>query len=269
MPAKQNAYRADLEPLIEAAVQHGDAQPLELYLTERARLSPTYTNLPMAHAFADLIGEIAVREPRTETLLDTWAALTPNAIPPNDRREILPMAAILAYGQVAVVCRDRWEAVVNKLHTAASDPGWRIREMVAAAFQRMLTADWDRAYKVLYSWLSDHEPLVIRAAAAAVAEPPILTDAHRGENALEIQVGAVERFATFPANRRREESVRVLRQALGFTLSVAIAAVPDSGFAFLQKLAGSPDKDIQWIVKENLKKKRLHAWPDRVEKVQQ
>src|SRR5207248_3058459 len=130
------------------------------------------------------------------------------------------------------------------LHRAACDRRWRIRQMVAAAFQRMLPADWGRAERVLKSWLSDSDPLVIRAVAAAVAEPPILTDQQRGESALAIQAGAAEWFARIPTSRRREDNVKVLRQGLGFTLSVAIAAAPEPGFALLEKLAATGDKDI-------------------------
>ena len=83
-----------------------------------------------------------------------------------------------------------------------------------------------------------------------------------------IQAGAAEWFAKIPTPKRREENVKVLRQGLGFTLSVAIAASPEPGFALLEKLAVMGDKDIQWIVRENLKKHRLSKWPERVKAVE-
>jgi len=52
----------------------------------------------------------------------------------------------------------------------------------------------------------------------------------------------------------------VLRKALGYTLSVAIAATPEAGLALLVQLSASVDKDIQWIVRENLKKQRLKPY---------
>ncbi len=264
-----NTYRSDLSPLLDSALQTGIKRPLEQYLVERGKLSTTYANLPMAHTFADLIGEIVAagkHDSAVEKLLDSWSGLSIEAAPVGSDREILPVVAVLSYGQVAVSRREWWPDEVTKLRRAASDGRWRVREMVAAAFQRMLDADWDRAYADLVGWFSDDNPLVIRAVAAAVAEPPILKgDALRGENALFLQRQAVEWFLRIPANRRRDKDVRVLRQGLGYTISVAVAAVPDEGFALLEQLAAMRnDKDIQWILRENLKKNRLNKWPEKL-----
>jgi hypothetical protein len=158
---------------------------------------------------------------------------------------------------VAVARPDWWEDEVGKLLKAASNPRWRVREIVAMALQRMLKADWDRAYQVLVRWLATDDSLVIRAVVAAIAEPPILTDEVRGEAALTLQVEAIKWFEKLPGERRREENVQVLRKTLGYTLSVAIAAAPEPGLKYLRELSGSTDKYIQWIVRENLKKNRL------------
>jgi len=57
----------------------------------------------------------------------------------------------------------------------------------------------------------------------------------------------------------------VLRQALGFTVSVAVAASGD--FELLESMAASGDPDLRWVVRENLKKRRLTPWPEAVERV--
>ena len=267
--AKRDTYRADLSQLIESTLQSGEAQALKQYLIERGKLSPTYANLPLAHTFADVIGEIVAagkHESGVEKLLDGWSSLSIEAVPVGSDHEILLMAAVLSYGQVAVSRHEWWQDEVAKLRRAASDGRWRVREVVAAAFQRMLDDNWDRAYVDLVGWLNDDDPLVIRGAAAAVAEPPILKDTHRGENALALQWLAIEWFIRVPAERRHDEDVRVLRQGLGFTISIAVAAVPDEGFAMLERLAAmKADKDIQWILRENLKKNRLSKWPEKME----
>jgi hypothetical protein len=56
---------------------------------------------------------------------------------------------------------------------------------------------------------------------------------------------------------RRAEDVCVLRQALGYCWSVAIAARPDAGWPMLERWAQDDDPDVRWIVRENLGKKRL------------
>jgi hypothetical protein len=170
----------------------------------------------------------------------------------------------MSYGQVAVARPDWWEDEVAKLHRAASNPRWRMREIVATALQAMLKADWQRAYAVIGEWAKEDDPLVLRAAAAAIAEPPLLISQERGEQAVAIQQKAVEGLAKVPPDRRRAEEVQALRKGLGYTLSVATAAAPDSGFALLEKLANSEDKDLRWVARENLKKNRLQPWADRV-----
>ena len=114
-------------------------------------------NLELVATFADVVGEI-VAEPeppveRIEALLDGWAALSLDAAPVNDPREILPAAAALSYGQAAVSRPDWWDGELAKLRKGASDPRWRVHEMVAAALQRMLEADWERAFAAIANWV--------------------------------------------------------------------------------------------------------------------
>jgi hypothetical protein len=49
----------------------------------------------------------------------------------------------------------------------------------------------------------------------------------------------------------------VLRQTLGYAVSVITAAAPERGFALMRTCATWGDTDIVWILRENLKKKRL------------
>jgi hypothetical protein len=106
---------------------------------------------------------------------------------------------------------------------------------------------------------------VVRAAVAAVAEPPLLTDPERVRAAGDLQRRALEQFNTYPPHWRTSEEVRTLRKALGFTISVVAAA--DGDFSLLENLAASTDPDLRWVLKENLKKARLLRWPDQVERV--
>jgi hypothetical protein len=273
MPAKPSAYHDDLRQLIPQVLQGAaDQVVLQRYLTERSNLPGPRMNLVLVNTFADVIGEIITQpDPpveRLEDLLDSWAALPLESAPVNDPRELLPAVAMMSYGQAAVSRPDWWHDEVTKLHTAASDPRWRIREIVATALQRMLEADWTRTVALLKEWLKESDPLVIRAAVAAIAEPRLLTDQSRGEDAVFVQTSAVEWLENVPVKQRKTDSIRTLRQALGFTVSVAAAADPDSVFVLLQKLVESPDPDLRWIARENLKKNRLTPWADKVKVLQ-
>jgi hypothetical protein len=94
-----------------------------------------------------------------------------------------------------------------------------------------------------------------RAAAAALCEPCLLGNERRAEKVLQIldeitdSLGAVE--------ERKSKNYKALRKGLGYCWSVAVVANPGVGKPFMEKWMGSSDKDIVWIMKENLKKKRL------------
>jgi hypothetical protein len=53
------------------------------------------------------------------------------------------------------------------------------------------------------------------------------------------------------------DDFRVLRQALGYGWSVAVAALPEAGRPLMEWWLESPNKEVGWIMRENLKKNRL------------
>lgn len=270
MPAR-STYLDDLAPLLPRALA-GDPGPLEGFLVEHSNLPGPRGNLELAHAFADtVVAAVTDRGlPGAEVaeLLDRWAALPVEDVPSNDPREILPFCSALAYGAVGAARPDWWSDESAKLRRAAVDGRWRTREMVATGVQRVLAADWPRGYATVIEWASDPDPLVVRAAAAAVAEPALLREASAAVEAVAVQAAAATILRGVPAERRRDQDVRVLRKALGYTLSVVAVAAPDAGFRLLEELAAQPDPDLAWIVRENLRKKRLQAFPDRLERVE-
>ena len=101
--------------------------------------------------------------------------------------------------------------------------------------------------------------------AAAVAEPGLLRDTSHAGSATDLQRRVVEHYRAYSPEQRRTESARTLRQALGYTISVVIAASGD--FALLEELAASGDTDLRWIVRQNLGKSRLKQWPDELDRV--
>jgi hypothetical protein len=56
---------------------------------------------------------------------------------------------------------------------------------------------------------------------------------------------------------RKTEPFKVLRKGLAYGWSVAVAAQPALGKPRMEHWVQSRDADIQWIMKQNLKKKRL------------
>ncbi len=257
---------AELVELLDDALRGGDDRALRASLLADSGLPGPRANLRLIDAFADAAGSLATDDQVTalESLLDGWAAIGSDAAPGDAPMVMLPCAAVAAYGAVGAA-RPEWvDDELGKLCRAAGDDRWRVREIVAQAVQRLLAVDWVKVFPVLVTWAGDADPLVVRAAVAAVAEPPLLDDPRRAADAYDLQRAAVERFAGEPRPRRSEPS-RVLRQGLGYTISVAVAATGD--FALLDELASSGDPDLRWIAAHSLKKARLARWPDELERV--
>lgn len=146
---------------------------------------------------------------------------------------------------------------LDALHGYAADERWRVREGVAMALQRAADDAPDLAFEIAERWAGDDDPLVRRAAVAAVCEPRLLRDRRFATRALAILSEITAGLARVPAERRRDDSLRTLRQALGYGWSVVVAADPAAALPVFLRLAEEPDADVAWIVRENLKKKRL------------
>ena len=144
-----------------------------------------------------------------------------------------------------------------RLRTHASDQRWRVREAVAMALQRLGDADPGRLKSLVLEWTSDADPLVLRAAAAAICEPRLLATPSMAAAAIEVCRRATESLAALPPDSRHHDDVRTLRKGLGYCWSVAVAADPGPGLPVFAALEASPDADVAWIVRENRKKKRL------------
>lgn len=149
----------------------------------------------------------------------------------------------------------------------AEDDRWRVREGVAMALQRLGDADMPALWGLTEQWVGGG-PLVRRAVAAGICEPRLLRAPADAAKALETLDRITIAVEGTDAASRRSEQFRVLRQGLGYCWSVAVAAVPATGFGYLEKWARSQDRDVRWIVRENLRKARLaKADPDAAERV--
>jgi hypothetical protein len=211
------------------------------YLRAESHLPGPRGNLELAHAAADLADRA-----RCEHLL-TFNSLR---APVNTPDEFLAFCGVEGLGRlIAEGQADLWPT----LRGCASDPRWRIREAVAMALQRVGQVDMELLLKKMEAW-SGGDWLDMRAAAAGLAEPVLLQEKEHILQALEILdriTAAVERA------QERDEGFKVLCKGLGYCWSVVVAALPAPGKAAMERWLSSPDKDVRWIMKENLKKNRL------------
>jgi hypothetical protein len=144
----------------------------------------------------------------------------------------------------------------ERARALAVDERWRVREGVVIGLQLLGDASPAALHTVVGSWADDPELLVQRAAVAAICEPRLLRLEGAAAFAIEVCRRCTLHLAAVPTDSRSHADARTLRQALGYCWSVAVAADPDPGLLAFRRLS-TDDPDIAWIVKENLRKKRL------------
>jgi hypothetical protein len=98
-----------------------------------------------------------------------------------------------------------------------------------------------------------------------LAEPKLLREAAQIDRALNYLHRITASIAA--ATDRRAEDYKVLRQGLGYCWSVIVVARPSTGKRLMERWLKSDDKDVQWVMRENLKKNRLKvmdaAWVEK------
>ncbi len=256
---------ATLGSLVERAIM-GNQRPLEFYLRDQSRLPGTRANLELVNDFSDLLAAVAAEQPEhTRGLLKYLTNEAHTAAQTNTPEEFVLLCGVVAYGACAGT-QPTWRSeAFEVLADYAEHASWRVREGSVMGFQRLLITSSQETIRHLKNMATRGNYLRQRAAVAAIAEPPLLKSDELVEAALSIQHTVLERMRCVPAEERRSEPFRTLRQALGYTLSVVTAAAPERGFALMRECASWRDTDITWVLRENLKKKRLAKFPEDME----
>lgn len=212
------------------------------YLLKESGLPGPRGNIELAQVVADE-GNLQ--------LFERYIAYTADEAPTNSPYEFLAFCGIVGLGRLLA---EGDTDLLKALRRYASDPRWRIREGVAMALQRLGDVNMGRLIAAMGEW-SQGTPLEQRAAAAALCEPRLLGQAQDARAVLGIldQITAgIEQ-----ADNRRSEDFLTLRKGLGYCWSVAVVALPVEGKALMETWLVKADKDVRWIMKENLKKARL------------
>jgi len=216
-----------------AALQTIERADIPRYLGEHSGLPGPRANLALVEAFA-----------KTDD-----ASIASNLI--SDGGEYQAMCAAAFLGARADDLA--FEALARDL---ARDTRWRVREGVVIGLQYLGDRTLAPLLSIARDWVSSSDPLVQRAAVAAVCEPRLLKLPESTIVVINICGEATKTLAALPEERRKMPDARTLRQALGYCWSVAIAANPTDGLPAFLALDTS-QADIAWIVSENRRKKRL------------
>ncbi len=220
------------------------------YLRAESRLPGPRANLELLEAVVQEGDEARFRR---------YAALASALEAANTPDEFLTVCGIVGLGRLVAEGRRELMSVLREL---ATDARWRIREAVAMALQHYGDADMAALLDEMTRWARGGF-LEQRAAVAALCEPRLLA---RPENARRV-LGLLDEItgALQAAPDRHAEPFRVLRQALGYGWSVAVVALPEEGKRQMSRWLNSLDRDIRWVMKQNLGKSRLQRLdPSRV-----
>jgi 3-methyladenine DNA glycosylase AlkC len=214
----------------------------DAYLMQESRLPGPRANLELASVVAEA-GDPA--------LFSRYLTLDAQAAPANTPEEFLAFCGVLGLGRM---CAQGDPEALERLRSCASDARWRIREAVAMALQRLGAADMDALLAEMVHW-SEGNLLEQRAAAAALCHPDLLQDREQAELVLQILDSITASLQS--VEDRRSDEFKALRKGLGYCWSVAVCAHPAKGKTMMERWFASDDRDIRWIMVQNLRKKRL------------
>jgi hypothetical protein len=229
---KVDDYREELQRL----------DPWEPFLLNESRLPGPRANLELAFAVALEGSEVQILK---------LAALDPEDAPQNTRDEFLTVCGVIGLGYLAARGEGEHFAIIRN---KASDPRWRIREAVALGLQKYGATAPEALLTMMREW-SEGSLLERRAVVATLCEPSLLSNKDHARRILDI-LDAITSSILKEGERNREE-FKVLRKGLGYGWSVAVAAHPGIGKPMMENWVQSKDSDIKWIMRQNLKKKRL------------
>lgn len=212
------------------------------YLLKESGLPGPRGNLELALAFADLGDEEKIKE---------YLAIKIEEASGNSAKVFLTFCAIVGLGTLINMGKLQY---LKQLRQFASDPRWRIREAVALALQRIGDVNIEFLLQEMEEW-SKGNLLEKRASIAALCEPRLLSSDRVSGSVLNILDQVTTSFACL--QDRSSEDFEVLKKGLAYCWSVAVAAYPEMGKKLIEKWVKTKNKDINWVMKQNLKKNRL------------
>lgn len=212
------------------------------FLLKESRLRGPRANLELVSVVAD---------EGTKAQFEHFLTFNAERFPANTQGEFLAVCGAVGLGRLLA---QGDSSVLETLRKCASDSRWRVREGVAMALQRLGDTHMSRLLSEMERW-SRGNFLEMRAAAASLCEPRLLKQKECAQQTLVLLDRVTASISS--ANDRNTDEFRALKKGMGYCWSVAVAANPAAGMPLMDHWFSTTDKDIHWIMRENLKKKRL------------
>lgn len=254
--SKIQRYQRELQLLFTELFQTGDEKKLTEYLLVNSNLPGRRANLELAKAFIMVIEEYWEKD--DELLWDfivSYLNITPSHGSVNDPQEFLPFCATWALGSIGGISEVHYKDSLYYLRELAKDSRWRIREAVTKGIHKLIEDKRYEILKELQTWIDKDQCLTMRAVVTGVAEPSLLKEENTAKQALKLHKEVIGHIKNI--KNLKSEEFKILRKGLAYSLSVVIQAVPEDGFEYLEELIAYQDKDILYIIKQNLNKNRL------------
>jgi len=230
------------------------ASEWDTYLSANSGLPGPRGNLTLADAVAE-VGD--------ETIFRHLLTYAPTIAPTNTPGEFLAFCGTVGFGKLLI--EGHQPDALSILRASANDPRWRVREGTAIALQHFGDHDMVALIDYMMDW---HRGTLYeqRAVAAALCEPRLLKNPEHVARVLNI-LDAITAGILTVTNRKADDFI-ALRKGLAYCWSVAVVALPEHGKLLMEKWLASSDKDIRWLMRENLKKDRLKrmdtAWVEKL-----
>lgn len=215
----------------------------DLYLLAESGLPGPRGNLELLEAVAEVGNEVT---------FNRYLTYDAAKAPTGSSEEFLAMCGVVGLGKLIT---DGKTDLLSYLRSFATDNRWRVRESVAIALQKLGSSDMNFLLDVMEAWIQGNL-LERRAVVAALCEPKLLKEsvaASKVQDLLDqITLGLLDE------TNRKDDNFKILRKTLGYGWSVAVVAGQEKGKCLMEKWFTYDDKDIRWIMKENLRKDRLN-----------
>ncbi len=239
--------REDLIEKLKSII--ANPERLKEFIIENSNLPGPRGNLELAFALAKTYDNLDV-------LLE-WLKITEERAGVNDPKSFPAFCAAVCLGKIYTKTKDK--NLISILKKLANDGRWRMREAVAFGFQTIGENDFKDLKSIFSQWIKNSNNLEKRAILVSLAHPKFLNE-ENAKFSLEVTDIVLREMD-------RGKDFDVLKKGLAFTISVFAAANPEPGFKFIKKWIGM-DKDIDKIMKENLKKNRLSGkYPQEVKSI--
>lgn len=253
------------EELIVQLIERNDFEKLSNYLIKNSNLPGRMVNLKAIATVANFFESNKQLSKSWYSTLNHWFDIKADG---NSSETILVLTALESFGSIYKnFSRKEQLLIEKKLKDSLNDKRWRVREIVTESYKRIGLLSYGTLVNLFEDILSSQPtPLEIRGLLATVAHPNLLISKEQLNFSQKILKISFDYYLSFDEKIFSKEDKLILKKGLSFAPSVIVSKNPNIGFPYFERLIKDNNKEINTVIKTNLKKKRLgNIYPDEVE----